>query len=89
MSSGVNLVDVEQPFQIRHSETTQVPLAQSEHVDYLFHRLFALIQLLLSLFSTLYDNGGTTPFNCDEVLGCLKRGEPIGHPWDVTSKSRP
>ena len=34
-------------FKIRHSETTQVPLESSEHVDYLFHRLFALIRLLL------------------------------------------
>lgn len=34
-------------FRIRHSETTQVPLALNEHVDYLFHRLFALIRLLL------------------------------------------
>ena len=34
-------------FTIRHSETYQVPLELSEHVDYLFHRLFALIQLLL------------------------------------------
>jgi hypothetical protein len=32
---------------------------------------------------------GTTPSNCDEVVGCLKKGEPIGHPWDVTSTSRP
>lgn len=34
-------------FNIRHSETTQVPLESSEHIDYLFHRLFALIRLLL------------------------------------------
>lgn len=34
-------------FQIRHSETTQVALELSEHVDYVFHRLFALIWLLL------------------------------------------
>lgn len=34
-------------FQIRHTETTQVPVATSEHVDYLFHRLFAFIRLLL------------------------------------------
>ena len=32
--------------QIRHTETDQEALAQSEHIDYLFHRLFALIQLL-------------------------------------------
>ena len=34
-------------FQIRHSETTQERLARSEHVDYLFHRLFALIHVIL------------------------------------------
>lgn len=34
-------------FGIRHRETTQVALQLSEHVDYLFHRLFALIRLLL------------------------------------------
>ena len=31
--------------QIRHTETDQEMLARSEHIDYLFHRLFALIQL--------------------------------------------
>lgn len=33
--------------QIRHSETSQERLAKTEHVDYLFHRLFALIQAVL------------------------------------------
>ena len=33
--------------QIRHSETTQERLAKGEHVDYLFHRLLAFIQLAL------------------------------------------
>jgi hypothetical protein len=32
---------------IRHSETTQEPLANAQQVDYLFQRLFALITLLL------------------------------------------
>ena len=36
-------------FQIRHSERNQERLARSEHVDYLFHRLFALIQVILKL----------------------------------------
>ena len=31
--------------QIRHSETSQERLAKGEHVDYLFHRLLAFIQL--------------------------------------------
>jgi len=34
-------------FQIRHTETTQEPLTSADHVDYLFHRLFALIRLVL------------------------------------------
>ena len=34
-------------FRIRHSETDKVSLELSEHVDYLFHRLFALIRLFL------------------------------------------
>ena len=34
-------------FQIRHSETSQERLARSQHVDYLFHRLFCFIQLIL------------------------------------------
>ena len=33
--------------QIRHSETSQERLAKGEHVDYLFHRLLAFIQLAL------------------------------------------
>lgn len=41
------LTDIGNQFGIRHSETTQIPLARIEHWDYLFHRLFALIYLLL------------------------------------------
>ena len=36
-------------FLIRHSERNQERLARSEHVDYLFHRLFAFIQTILKL----------------------------------------
>ncbi len=32
---------------IRHSEREKEPIVNSKHVDYLFHRLFALIQLIL------------------------------------------
>ncbi len=32
---------------IRHSEISQVPVIDVDHVDYLFHRLFAMIQLML------------------------------------------
>lgn len=34
-------------FTIRHTETSKTPIAESAHVDYHFHRLFALILLLL------------------------------------------
>ncbi len=36
-------------FQIRHSERNQERLNRSEHIDYLFHRLFSLIQVILRL----------------------------------------
>lgn len=32
---------------IRHSEIRQVPVIDVDQVDYLFHRLFAMIQLML------------------------------------------
>jgi hypothetical protein len=41
------MTDIGNGFQIRHSETSQVPLQRNNHVDYLFHRLFALIWLVL------------------------------------------
>lgn len=34
-------------FRIRHHETDKVTIELSEHVDYFFHRMFALIRLLL------------------------------------------
>ena len=43
------LTDIGNTFKIRHSETTQIPLGQDEHVDYLFHRLFAIITLCLRM----------------------------------------
>jgi hypothetical protein len=41
------LTDIGNEFRIRHSETSQIPLGQEEHIDYLFQRLFAIIRLLL------------------------------------------
>lgn len=41
------LTTIGNSFQIRHSETTQEPLISADHVDYLFHRLFSLIRLVL------------------------------------------
>ena len=34
-------------FMIRHTEVQKVPIGNSAHVDYLFHRLFALMHLLV------------------------------------------
>jgi hypothetical protein len=34
-------------FMIRHTETTKIPIGESRQVDYLFHWLFATVQLLL------------------------------------------
>lgn len=34
--------------QIRHAETNREPVSQSGHVDYLFHRLFSLITIILN-----------------------------------------
>lgn len=44
---AIKLTKIGNTFRIRHSETSQIPLELNEHVDYLFHRLFSLIMLLL------------------------------------------
>ncbi len=41
------LTDIGNNFMIRHSETGKVPIKETEHVDYLFHRLFALVIMIL------------------------------------------
>lgn len=41
------LTKVGNTFHIRHSEISQIELRTEDHVDYLFHRMFALIWLLL------------------------------------------
>lgn len=41
------LTEIGNTFMIRHTETNKIPIVQSEHVDYLFHRLFSMIRLLL------------------------------------------
>ncbi|MBI2412870.1 MAG: hypothetical protein HYV24_06650 [Deltaproteobacteria bacterium] len=46
-SEAHDLTEIGNNFQIRHSETTKIPIKINEHIDYLFHRLFAMIQLLL------------------------------------------
>ena len=44
-----NLTEIGNNLSIRHSETNQEQLAKSEHVDYLFYRLYSLIHLILRL----------------------------------------
>ena len=46
-AEAIELTAIGNRFQIRHSETAQIPLTLNKHVDYLFHRLYALINLLL------------------------------------------
>jgi len=46
-SEARELTEIGNQFQIRHSETSQVSLQSDAHVDYLFHRMFALIWLIL------------------------------------------
>ena len=44
---GKSLTTTGNTFHIRHSETSQIELETEDHVDYLFHRPFALMWLLL------------------------------------------
>ncbi|MEA2097630.1 MAG: hypothetical protein U9P70_00940 [Patescibacteria group bacterium] len=42
------LTDIGNTFHIRHSEVTQIVISDNSIIDYLFYRLFAFIQMLLS-----------------------------------------
>lgn len=44
---SVALTNIGNSHLIRHSEVNQIPVIDVDHVDYLFHRLFAIIQLIL------------------------------------------
>jgi hypothetical protein len=44
---AMELTEIGNNFMIRHTETTKTPITDSAHVDYLFHRMFAIIRLLL------------------------------------------
>ena len=46
-ADGLSLTNVGNQFMIRHSEVGKVQIERSEDIDYLFHRLFALVLLLL------------------------------------------
>ena len=51
-TEAVELTSIGNNHQIRHTEVSQEKVEKSEHVDYLFHRLFGLIQLLLKTKTT-------------------------------------
>ncbi|MGH7146516.1 MAG: AbiJ-NTD4 domain-containing protein [Nitrospiraceae bacterium] len=44
---AIELTAIGNDFQIRHTEIYKTPIEQSEHVDFLFHRLFAMTRLVL------------------------------------------
>ncbi|MFC1553390.1 AbiJ-NTD4 domain-containing protein [candidate division KSB1 bacterium] len=46
-AEAIILTEYGNKFQIRHTETDTIPLERSEYIDYLFHRLFSLIAMLL------------------------------------------
>ncbi|MFC0130687.1 hypothetical protein [Ralstonia solanacearum] len=43
----MQLTEIGNKFMIRHTETDKVPIVESAQVDYLFHRMFAFIRLVL------------------------------------------
>lgn len=46
-AEAIELTSIGNSHLIRHSEVNQVAVIDVDHVDYLFHRLFAMIQLML------------------------------------------
>jgi hypothetical protein len=44
---AMELTEIGNNFIIRHTETNKTPITGSAHVDYLFHRMFSFIRLLL------------------------------------------
>jgi hypothetical protein len=46
-SEARELTNIGNSFMIRHTETDKIPISSNDQVDYFFHRLFALIHLLL------------------------------------------
>jgi len=47
-SEARELTDIGNKFMIRHTETDKIPIRDSAQVDYLFHRMFSLIRMLLA-----------------------------------------
>ena len=51
-TEAVELTGIGNNHQIRHTEIGQEKVEQSQHLDYLFHRLFSMIQLILRTKTT-------------------------------------
>ena len=49
---ALELTSIGNNYQMRHTEIRQEKVEQTEHIDYLFHRLFSLIQLVLKTKGT-------------------------------------
>jgi hypothetical protein len=47
-TEAFELTSIGNSYRIRHSETSQEPLAGSKEVDYLFHRMFSFLRLVLA-----------------------------------------
>ncbi len=62
-SEAQALTDIGNSCRIRHSETDQERLSHAEHVDYLWHRMFAIIHLLLQ---QIENNCETKPSSSDD-----------------------
>lgn len=43
-----SLTSIGNDFQIRHSEVNKTPIKESNHIDYLFHRLFSFLNMLIT-----------------------------------------
>jgi hypothetical protein len=44
---AIALTNIGNTFMIRHTETDRIPITDSAHIDYLFHRMFSMVRLLL------------------------------------------
>jgi hypothetical protein len=44
---AIALTNIGNTFMIRHTEIDKIPITDSAHLDYLFHRMFSMIRLLL------------------------------------------
>lgn len=46
---AMQLTEIGNKFMIRHTETDKVPIVDSAQVDYFFHRMFAVVRLVLKM----------------------------------------